>query len=219
MGLLSCFTVPSLPEASILSCLMSLVISPLILIHLCPLIPPYRTPTIVPVDMAFIWPLRPPALTSLVSCPCLPPLLCFAGLLSILDTFCPRAFKYSLFSDESHSFQGPLQLDNCFKQQCLRKRSSYLFTPPQIKADPLPMPSQQSAALAPCCCSVAQSCLTLCNPRTAACQASLSFTISQNLLRLMSIVSMMPSNHLILCHPLLPSIFPSIRVFSNELAV
>ena len=55
-------------------------------------------------------------------------------------------------------------------------------------------------------------------PWTAACQASLSFTISWSLLKLMSIESVMPSNHLILCHPffLLPSIFPSIRVFSNE---
>ena len=55
-------------------------------------------------------------------------------------------------------------------------------------------------------------------PWTAAHQASLSFTISQNLLSLMSIESVMPSNHLILCHPLLflPSVFPSIRVFSNE---
>ena len=55
-------------------------------------------------------------------------------------------------------------------------------------------------------------------PWTAACQASLSFTTSQSLLKLMSIESVMPSNHLILCHPLLllPSIFPSIRVFSNE---
>ena len=53
---------------------------------------------------------------------------------------------------------------------------------------------------------------------TAACQASLSFTISQSLLKLMSIESVMPSNHLIFCHPLplLLSIFPSIRVFSNE---
>ena len=50
-----------------------------------------------------------------------------------------------------------------------------------------------------------------------ACQASLSITSSQNLLRFMSIESMMPSNHLILCLPLLPpSIFPSIKVFSNE---
>ena len=53
---------------------------------------------------------------------------------------------------------------------------------------------------------------------TAACQASLFFTISQSLLRLMSIVSMMPSNHLLLCLPLLflPSIFPSIGGFTNE---
>ena len=55
-------------------------------------------------------------------------------------------------------------------------------------------------------------------PWTAAHQASLSITNSQSLLKLMSITSVMPSNHLILCHPLLllPSIFPSIRVFSNE---
>ena len=52
-------------------------------------------------------------------------------------------------------------------------------------------------------------------PWTAAHQASLFFTISQSLLKLMSIESVMPSNHLILCYPLflLPSIFPSIRVF------
>ena len=53
------------------------------------------------------------------------------------------------------------------------------------------------------------------------CQASLSFTNSQTLLKLMSIESVMPSNHLILCRPLLllPSIFPSIRVFSNALCI
>ena len=56
-------------------------------------------------------------------------------------------------------------------------------------------------------------------PWTAACQASLSFTISWRLLKLLSIeLAMMPSNNLILCYPLLllPSIFPSIKVFSNE---
>ena len=55
-------------------------------------------------------------------------------------------------------------------------------------------------------------------PRTAARQASLSITNSQSLLKLMSIESVVPSNHLNLCHPLLlpPSIFPSIRVFSSE---
>ena len=71
------------------------------------------------------------------------------------------------------------------------------------------------------CCSVAQLCLTLCDPWTTAHQASLSFTISQNLLKLMSIESVIPSIHLILYHPLLllPSVFPSISVFSNQSAL
>ena len=58
-------------------------------------------------------------------------------------------------------------------------------------------------------------------PQTAACQASLSITIFRNLLKLMPIQLVMPSNHLILCRPLLvpPLIFPSIRVFSNESAL
>ena len=67
-----------------------------------------------------------------------------------------------------------------------------------------------------CCCPVSKLCLTLCDLM----DCSLSFTISWNLLKLMPIVLLMPSNHLILCHPLflLLSIFPKIRVFSNELA-
>ena len=66
--------------------------------------------------------------------------------------------------------------------------------------------------------SVPQLCLTLSDPWTTAHQATLSLTNSQSLLKLMSIELVMPSNHLFLCHPLLllPSIFPSIRVFSNE---
>ena len=58
-------------------------------------------------------------------------------------------------------------------------------------------------------------------PWTAACHASLSFTISRSLMKPMSIESVIPSNHLILCCPLLllPSIFPSTAVFSNELAL
>ena len=72
-----------------------------------------------------------------------------------------------------------------------------------------------------CCCSVTQSCLTIVAPWTAARQASLSFTISWSLLKLMSIELVMPSNHLIFSHSLLllPSIFPSIRVFSIESAL
>ena len=72
-----------------------------------------------------------------------------------------------------------------------------------------------------CCCSVAKLCPTLCGPWTAAHQSSLSFTISQSLLKLMSIEAVMPSSHPILCHPLLllPSIFFSIWIFSSELAL
>ena len=66
--------------------------------------------------------------------------------------------------------------------------------------------------------SVAQSCPTLCDPMTAARQASLSITNFQSPPKPISIQLVMPSNHLILCHPLLllPSIVPSIMVFSNE---
>ena len=67
--------------------------------------------------------------------------------------------------------------------------------------------------------SVTQSCQLFVTPWTAAHQASLSITIFQSLFKFMSTESVMPSNHLILCRLLLlPSIFPSIRVFSNELA-
>ena len=76
----------------------------------------------------------------------------------------------------------------------------------------------QAGGVGTLCSSVTQSCLTPCDPMTVARQASLSFTTSQSLLKLMSIESVMPSNRLILCHPLLflPSVFPSIRIFSNE---
>ena len=72
-----------------------------------------------------------------------------------------------------------------------------------------------------CCCSVLSFVLLFATPWTAAHQASLSFTISQSLLRFMSTESVMLSNHLILCFPLLflPSIFPSTRAFSSELAL
>ena len=68
----------------------------------------------------------------------------------------------------------------------------------------------------PCCCSAAQLFPTLCISMDCSTPGFLSFTISQNLLKLMSIELVMPSNHLILCYPLLllPSIFLSISVFS-----
>ena len=69
--------------------------------------------------------------------------------------------------------------------------------------------------------SVAQSCLTLCDPWITARQASLSITSSRSSPKLMCIESVMPSSNLILCHPLLllPSIYPNIRVFWNESAL
>ena len=87
-----------------------------------------------------------------------------------------------------------------FVEHSLRKHISYLYI---------------------CCCSVAQLCLTLLTPWTTAHQASQTFTFSQSLPKLMSIESMMPFNHLILSSILLllPSVFPSIKVFSNESAL
>ena len=76
-------------------------------------------------------------------------------------------------------------------------------------------PSKQSSSF--CCFQSLSHVRLFATPWTAAHQASLSFTISQSLLKVTSIESVMPSNHFILCRPLLllPSIFPSIRVFSN----
>ena len=71
----------------------------------------------------------------------------------------------------------------------------------------------------PCCCSVTKSCLTVCDPMNY--YHPPGFYCLQSLLRFTSIESVTPSNHLILCRPLLllPSIFPSISFFSNELAL
>ena len=88
--------------------------------------------------------------------------------------------------------------------------------------DFLQLPFQQGInPIMSCYCSVTQSCWLFATPWTTTHQASLSFTNSRSLLKLMSIESVMPSNHLNLCCPLLllPSIFPSIRVFSSELAL
>ena len=80
-------------------------------------------------------------------------------------------------------------------------------------------PIQISVSL--CCCSVTQSCPTVCDHMNSSREASLSFSISQTLLKHLSLESVMPSYHLILCFLLLflPSISPNIMVFSNELAL
>ena len=81
-------------------------------------------------------------------------------------------------------------------------------------------PPAAGEALLPCyyCCSLAEPCRLFVTPWTAVRQASLSIINSQSLLKLMSIESVMPSKHFVLCHTLLllPSIFPSIRIFSSE---
>ena len=72
-----------------------------------------------------------------------------------------------------------------------------------------------------CCCSVTQSCLTLCDPMDCSMPGFPVLHHHPGFLKLMSIELVMPSTHFVLCHPLLflPSVFPSIRVFSNELAL
>ena len=90
-----------------------------------------------------------------------------------------------------------------------------MFLKQDIKAIPL------SEMIDRFCCSVSQSCWILCDPMDCSTLASLSFAISQSLLKLMSIESVMLFNHLILCRPLLllPSISPNIRDFSSESAL
>ena len=92
----------------------------------------------------------------------------------------------------------------------------------EVKINEASRSSDGKVGLIACCCCCSLGHVRLFEiPWTAACQASLSFTISWSLLKLMSIESEMPSNHFILCHPLLflPSIFPRIRVFSKESAL
>ena len=97
--------------------------------------------------------------------------------------------------------------------------------PAQLKQINIQSPRRKAQTEAERSCSVqlSHSVMSYCllSPWTAACQASLSITNSQSLLTLMSIELVMPSNHLILCHPLIlwPSIFPRIRVFSSELVL
>ena len=88
----------------------------------------------------------------------------------------------------------------------------------KVPSQESPLPITDSSMVSVQFHSVTQSCPTLCDPMNRSTQASLSITISRSSLRLTSIESMMPSSHLILCRPLLllPTIPPSIRVFSNK---
>ena len=119
----------------------------------------------------------------------------------------------------SEHFVSMIFSENVFLPVLLRnidlKKNTNIFSsfvsPPPLLSSSVQFSSVQS-----------HSCVWLfATPWTTACQASLSITNSRSLLKLMSIESVMPSNHPILCHPLflLPSIFPSFRVFSNESAL
>ena len=123
--------------------------------------------------------------------------------------------------------RGPLQVTFRTGKQLLKPEmfSTSIFAPSTTigqRLDPLkwlvPWIYMSSKSFFSQFSSVTQSCLTICDPWTAACLASLSITNPRSLLKLTSIASAMPSNHLIICRPLplSPSIFPSIRVFSNE---
>ena len=113
-----------------------------------------------------------------------------------------------------------LELSCFFLMILLWFRGVILVTPPQPNFG---FPSYFAVLLGLCICSISSvqslsHVQLFVTPRTTVCQASLSITNSWSLLKLISIALVMPSNHLILCCPLLllPSVFPSIRVFSSE---
>ena len=150
---------------------------------------------------------------------------------------------FSIFSHPQHVFLPLwLQLDLCPRKNRRKKRAykalaSTLATFKDLFGKPHPIAllhiAGQNSILrqflvlrkaekcSSCCCSVAQLCLTLCDLMDCSMPTFLFFTISRSLLKFMSCIELMSSNHLILCHSLLllPSIFPSIRVFSNESAL
>ena len=137
-----------------------------------------------------------------------------------------RASLELILSPKTSHLQGPvlsfffffwLQLGGCFLT-----RNQIQGPVLEILTTGLPGKSQGPALVSSCCwCSVAKSSLTICNPMDFSTPGSpLSSTVSQSLLKFMSIESLMLSKHLIICCPLLllNSIYPSIRVFSNKSA-
>ena len=131
---------------------------------------------------------------------------------SILQLFLLKYFKANLRIMPFQSFEMTYTSQDAY-QNAFQKRGRYFL-------------HYHNTIITPCvilnafCSVVAQSLSHVqlfATPWTAACQGSLSFTISWSLCKLMSIESIMPSNHLILCHPLLlPEIFPNVRVFFSE---
>ena len=104
-----------------------------------------------------------------------------------------------------------MDVESQILRNCINREPTMLYMEFWLHRGWVPLSSVQFS-------SVPQSCLTFANPWITACHASLSSTNSRSLPKLMSIESVMPSNHVILCRPLLllPPVPPSIRVFSNE---
>ena len=150
----------------------------------------------------------------------------YIGLLNSILTWNPYRFSQNIgLQMVLRKWQSRLQQQCLGKVKAFRQEGNRTCAEPQMEGGftqgNLHLEQQQNTHMIMIrhvqFSSVAQSCPTLCDPWTAACQASLSITNTRSLHKLMSIKSVMPSNHLILCRPLLlPSIPPSIRVFSNE---
>ena len=105
---------------------------------------------------------------------------------------------------------------NCAKEERKKEGSMNIL----LAESPSLQQSFQESHMYPLCCSVAKSCPTLCDPMDCSTPGFPVLHYLPELLKLMCLESVMPSNHLILCHPLLlPSVFPSIRVFPKKSAV
>ena len=128
-----------------------------------------------------------------------------------LPFICNYKYGYFCFMLEAVSYVKFLDL----KKTTFKKEQVF------IEGNFLPGEKHTQVQITSPYCSVAQSCLTLCNPIDCSTPGFPVFTISQSLLKSMFIESVIPSNHLIFCWPLLllPSIFPSIKIFSNESAL
>ena len=170
-----------------------------------------------PFNMSMVISFLPPIHHNSIPFPSIPPSLPFfsflyaekraermRGLDSITDTMDVNLSKHREIVKKREACHASCQEDGRIPILFIYFQKSSLITYSQMK-------SVQFS-------SVTQSCPTLCDPMNHSSQASLSITNSRSLLTLMFSESVMPSNHLILCHPLLllPPISPSIRVFSNE---
>ena len=141
--------------------------------------------------------------------------------LRVFSWYMPRSGIEGLYGNSIFSFKEPPSVfhSGCTNWYSLKQGRAYLKLALKVVFYQTDSCLSNSSARQTFSSVQSLSCVLLfTTPWTAACQASLSITNSQSLLKLMPMELVMPSNHLILCHPILPqpSIFPSIRVFSNK---